>query len=79
MADLEEATKATLPFSGGGTVDVTNPMALITTAVGLILGFALFSMASDIGAQIASRINAALASLTGTQVGGQGDDGIEVL
>jgi hypothetical protein len=73
MAMLEEATEAQIPFVGE-SVSLTNPAMLATTAVSLILGFALFSMAEGIGEQVASSVNATLASLLGMDVGDANDD-----
>jgi len=60
----KEATEATLPF-GMGSVDLTDPAMVVVTAISLIAGFTLFSMASDVGNNFASRINSALAGLIG--------------
>jgi len=68
MAGLEEATEAQIPFIGE-SVSLTNPTMLVTTAVSLILGFALFSMAEGIGDQLATSVNATLASALGMDVG----------
>jgi len=77
MAGLEDATEAQIPFVGE-SVSLTNPTMLATTAVSLILGFALFSMAEGIGEQVASGVNSSLASLLGMDVGDANDSsGVE--
>jgi hypothetical protein len=70
MSDaIEEATNAKLPF-GMGEVDLTNPVMVVALAIALTAGATMWNMADSIGAGFASRINAWLAGLTNTDVGG---------
>jgi len=56
---LEDLGEATVPYSDE-TVDLTNPMAILSIVVSLILGFTLWNMTDSIGANLAARLNSTL-------------------
>jgi hypothetical protein len=71
MSDaIEEATDVPIPFVGE-SVDLTNPVMVGAVVFALIAGATLWNMAENIGSNFANRINASLAGLTGSDVGGQ--------
>lgn len=78
MASLEEATDFQLPF-GMGSVDASNPVMLVVTAISLIGGFALFSMASNIGSNVGERLMNGITAVIGFDPSGDSDDGLGVL
>jgi hypothetical protein len=61
---LEDATEATLPFIGD-SVDLTNPMAVLTLVVSLVAGFTMWNMADSWGETLAQRVSTAFGSLAG--------------
>lgn len=62
----EEVTEAQLPF-GMGSIDFSNPLKAGLAIVGLVLGFAVFSIANGFGDVVASRINQVVGNVTGIQ------------
>lgn len=61
-------------------IDTSNPTMAIMTVLGLIAGFAVFSMTSSIGDYVARVINSQLGNVLGTNPAtGESDEGLGVL
>lgn len=70
--------KAEIPFTDQ-EVSTSNPSGSVMTILMLIAGFAVFSMASDIGDNLGDRINSAIGEFIGTNPATGEDSGADVL
>jgi hypothetical protein len=71
-------TDIPIPFVDGD-VDTDDPQSALMTVVLLIGGFAVFTMASDIGGYVAQRINSGLAGVLGFNPANGQSEGPDIL
>ena len=70
--------KTDIPFTDS-SVSTDDPSGTLMTVVMLIIGFGIFSMASNIGEYLGDRANSALGSVLGFNPASGEDEGVDVV
>lgn len=67
-----------VPFTDG-SVNTDDPIGALSSISMIILGFAVFSMASGIGENLGGRLNSLLGSVLGFNPATGDDEGVDLL